>query len=121
MHPERKILFPDIETDTRPDFGPTQVTSLEEVEIGKTYIRHLRPVIGHTRRLKPVFGDWKTEEFELVEEPNLHRAWPTVRVRVRDDNGEVVECTALLSSLGIVPDERGVWPRNMWTEDPSKK
>lgn len=122
MNPERKVLFPNIETDTRPDFGPTQVNSLEEVKIGKTYLRHWKPVIGFTRRrTKPIFGEWRAEEFELIEEPKLHRAWPTIRVRVKDDNGEILECTALLGSLGIVPDELGVWPRYMWTEDPSKK
>lgn len=101
----------------RPNFGPTQVLTPEELVPGKPYIRHYR---GTKDRKLSSPGSTK---FEVIEPPSSEggQSHQDMRVKVRLllGYGKDYETSLLLSDMGLIPHARG-WDRYNWTEDPER-
>lgn len=116
----------------RPDFGPRQVRSSEELEIGKRYIRHYKYYRLTKEQQLQELKSWpfrnytgveRTTEFKITALPDPKEKSPRVKVayKVKGSTGErIIEDSMSLRDLGIEPYPGGLWHRNAWLEDPSK-
>ncbi|MDP3998015.1 MAG: hypothetical protein Q8P89_00155 [bacterium] len=95
----------------RHDFGPTQVKTLEEIIVGKTYVdRH---------RINPSFAGGK---FTVTEPPyeNGESQW-WVKGELEAPYLEAkTKVTWRLADHGVIPYPNGTFNRSSWMEDPEK-
>lgn len=93
----------------RPDFGPTQVTKLEELIVGKKYVEIIQGgfsipfFIDEPPYLDSRGNSWGiTVSYEVVHG----------RIYIEDD--------VSLIRLNIFPNKNGIWSRSTWLADPEK-
>lgn len=97
----------------RPDFGPTQVKSPEELVVGKSFVEHYEIWV-------PGYG-WQPRnvEYVIAESPYVDNYGDLV-VKVRFTNGNIVKKE--LDILNLIPQKDGSWltRTTSWLEDPTK-
>lgn len=117
MHPDLSKSLPEFVyfDDKRPDFGPRQVRSPEQLQVGKTYVHHFAVHIPQREGILRV-----EQEFSLIDGPRALRKGSERFVLILKEEEKIVT-EMLLYRLGLGPSMRdGRWSKYDWLEDPQR-